>query len=272
MPVHPIALNNQYNHINYLIYCQETGEAAAIDPFDVTLAQQTATQLGLTITKIINTHEHWDHAGRNHQLAENTDAKIYAHKAAAGFIEHIDHMVLPGDTIMIGRNVLLKVLFIPGHTMTHIGLLGEEDDVPFLISGDTLFGAGVGNCGYGGHAPTLYDTVTNILMKLPDETKLYPGHDYLRRNLHFTLYCEPDNIDAKILLSQLPKDLPDGRYFTSIGVEKKINTFMRLSSPQVRDTAAGYRRIYDDEKNELDIFCKLRLIRDNWSPVLLCTQ
>src|SRR5437879_13927220 len=84
--------------------------------------------------------------------------------------------------------------------MSLIGLLPREAQ-PELVCGATLFNAGAGNCHNGGHPERLYDTFVTQLARLPDETRVFPGHEYLARNLEFTLDREPDNPDAAALLA-----------------------------------------------------------------------
>lgn len=258
MPVLATRVGNVYDHVSYLAYCAETGEAAAIDPFHIELMLETARAHGLAITAIVNTHEHWDHAGRNDRIRGETGAKVFAAKAAAGVIETVDTMLNEGDTVTIGKTCALKVLATPGHTMTHISLLGEEEGAPFLLCGDTLFGAGVGNCGFGGHAPTLYETVQRLRAQLDPRTILYPGHDYLARNLAFTLHYEPDNAPAAALLEQVQEK----SRFTSIAEEMQVNLFFRLEIDTVRRELTFDAGSSAD--SDRDVFLALRAARDNW--------
>ncbi|ARR54280.1 hydroxyacylglutathione hydrolase [Rhizorhabdus wittichii DC-6] len=256
MPLLATATGNAFAHVAYLAWCADTGEAAAIDPYQVDLVLETARANGLTITRIVNTHEHWDHAGRNAQLREATGAEVLAPRAAAGVIETVDHMLAEGDEIVVGTSCRLRVIEMPGHTMTHVGLLGEGadrgEDEPFLLCGDTLFGAGVGNVGHGGHGPTLFATVDRLRRTLDPRTRLYPGHDYLARNLGFTLRHEPDNRAARALLETIG---PAPR-FTTMAEEEEINLFFRLDRPAVR-AAFG-------EADREARFLAIRRARDLW--------
>lgn len=260
MPVLVTPLANAYSHISYLVHCDATGEAAAIDPFDVELTLEAARSRGLRITQIINTHEHWDHAGRNEEVRAATGAKVLAAKWAAGVIERIDTYLAAGDMVRVGSAHELEVIETPGHTMTHISLLGEEGGSPFLLCGDTLFGAGVGNCAYGGHAPTLFRTVESLRARLDPETLLYPGHDYLKKNLGFTLAHEPGNEAAKRLVSEAGQELR----FTRLRDELQINLFFRLDSSEVRGRLIEDGQVSSGAGPE-ELFLALRRLRDSWS-------
>ena len=252
-PVH-----NSYSHISYLVCCPETGEAAAIDPYHVELTLETARSNQLRITRIINTHEHWDHAGRNEQLREVIGAKVLVPTAAAGVVEKFDLLLQDGDVVEFG-SVRMEVIDTPGHTMTHISLLGEDEGEPFLLCGDTIFGAGVGNCGYGGHAPTLFRTVDKLRSRLPTKTRFYPGHDYVARNLEFTLRHEPGNRAAADMLEPA-RQKP---IFTTLEDELQINLFLRLESPELLEILAADGSISRGSSRE-EVFLALRRLRDSW--------
>lgn len=259
MRVVPIPLLNVFDHINYLLVCGAKKEAIAVDPYDTPRIIAEVESLGVTITGIVNTHEHWDHAGKNAEMKARTGAAVMAPRAAAGTLQGLDRLLVDGDTISIG-NESVTVRAVPGHTMASIALFGtEEGGTPFVISGDTLFGAGVGNCGYGGHAPTLHETVSSVFALLADETRVYPGHDYLKRNLAFTLSIEPDNAAARALASSLAASDDTAPYFTTIGEERAVNLFLRLASSEVRENLELQAPVRD-----ADVFLAIRARRDHW--------
>ena len=97
----------------------------------------------------------------------------------------VDRGLARGDVIKVGRTVELEVLDTPGHTRSHVCLLAHGD-APALFCGDTLFNAGAGNCHNGGDPGLLYETFVNQLARLPDTTRVFPGHEYMARNLAFT--------------------------------------------------------------------------------------
>ena len=265
MQVVAIPLGNQYDHINYLLACPETRQAVSVDPFDVDRILSELSLRDLRLTAIVSTHEHWDHAGRNALLKSHTGAEVLVPRAAAGTIEHPDRLLSAGDEISVGTSVPLRVLATPGHTMAHISLFGDDEGRPFLICGDTLFGAGVGNCGYGGFAPVLYETIAHVISALPDETIFYPGHDYLRRNLAFTLSIDPENSVARQLAADIERGDIALPYFTTLEIERQINCFLRLDCPAVAshvDDASSVSAAQSESR--LGRFLKLRELRDHW--------
>ena len=263
MLVKQIWTANAYRNFNYLVACPETGEALAIDPLDHEKCLQAAKEAGWEITQILNTHEHRDHTGGNAALVAKTGAKLLAHHNARDKIEGVDRGLAAGDVVKVGKTVELEAMDTPGHTMCHICLRAHGDN-PALFCGDTLFNAGAGNCHNGGHPAELYATFANQLAKLPENTRVYPGHDYMANNLGFTLDREPDNAKAKAMLPDMKAQDPSKALVTTLALEKEINTFFRLQSPSV---IKRLREAFPDLAEQPDpktVFLKLRELRNKW--------
>ncbi|MBV8402665.1 MAG: MBL fold metallo-hydrolase, partial [Gammaproteobacteria bacterium] len=249
-------------NFHYLIACPDTGEALAVDPLEWRMCLSAAVRHGWEITQILNTHEHSDHTGGNAGLKDATKARVLAHAGAAARIGGVDRGLARGDVIKVGKTVELECLDTPGHTMTHICVLSHTEQ-PALFCGDTLFNAGAGNCYNGGSPEALYATFVDQLARLPDSTSVYPGHEYLARNLEFTLDREPDNADAESLLREAKEHDPAATV-TTLGREKLINAFLRLQNPTV---IARLREAFPDLGEKPDartVFVKLRELRNRW--------
>ncbi len=264
MIVEQIWTGNAYRNFNYLIVCPETGEALAVDPLDHEKCLKRAKENGWQITQVLNTHEHGDHIGGNGPMIEATGAKLLAHHNATGRIKGVDRGLAAGDVIRVGKSLELLTLDTPGHTMSHVCVLSKTDQ-PALISGDTLFNAGAGNCHNGGHPSELYETFSRQLAELPDDTRIFPGHDYITNNLRFTLDREPDNERARAVLADLQAAHdPERALVTTLGLEKQINTFFRLTSSSV---IAELRKSFPDlpdEPSPKEVFLRLRELRNSW--------
>lgn len=254
---------NDYRNFHYLIACPETGEALAVDPLDWQRCLEAARARGWQITQVLNTHEHSDHTGGNAGMVAATGAKVLAHAGAAGRIGGVDRGLSRGETIKVGRTVELECLDTPGHTMTHVCVFAHTEQ-PALFCGDTLFNAGVGNCHNGGDPTRLYETFASQIAQLPDSTRVYPGHEYLARNLEFTLDREPDNAAAARTLTLARERNSAAAPVTTLGEEKAINAFFRLSNPSL---IARLRETFpelDQHPDARTVFLKLRELRNRW--------
>jgi hydroxyacylglutathione hydrolase len=234
----------------------------AIDPVDHHRCLAAAEKRGWRITQIVNTHEHGDHVAGNAAMIAATGAKLLAPGNAGQKIKNVDRGLKDGDMVNVGTSVELIVLDTPGHTMCHLALLSTAQP-PVLLSGDVLFNAGVGNCHNGGDPQVLFQTIETKIQHLTDETRVYPGHEYLLNNLAFSLDREPDNPQVKKLLAQLGESYdPDEPLVTTIGLERAINPFLRLGSKTLVDRL---RESFPDmPATRQDVFLRLRQLRDRW--------
>ena len=249
----------------YLLACEKTHEAIAIDPLDHALCLQAAKDKGWTIKTVANTHHHHDHIGGNGPVISATSAKLVAHVEAMDAIPNVDRGLNAGDELKCGE-LTLKIMDTPGHTMSHICLYyeGSDTEMPALFCGDTLFNAGVGRCDFGGEPSILHKTFEEQIFLLSDSVRIYPGHDYIENNLEFTLDREPDNQSAKKLRDKFKSGLDAESFISDIGLEREINVFFRLDEHQVRVGIADSLKIDVNSLDRQKTFICLRGLRDNW--------
>jgi hydroxyacylglutathione hydrolase len=259
MKVVRLYMDNQLRNFNYVIGCEETGQAIALDPLDGDAVLSAAEAEGWQIKLIINTHEHHDHIEGNPVVQSATGAPIWASEHAIGKIPNVARGLVANEVIELG-SIKFKVLPTPGHTSVHVCLLTLSEVTPMLFSGDTLFNACAGNC-FTGDVDDMYETFQRELMPLPDKTLLYPGHDYMKNNLEFSLTWEPNNQDAKFWRDNVKNIGPDNMPTMTLGQERLYNPFLRLKS---RGLIAQLDASGDITSSSREVFKALRLRRDRW--------
>jgi sulfur dioxygenase len=158
----------------YLVACERTRKALLIDPVRDNIARYLAflAYQQLKLDAIVDTHTHADHPTGSFQLRDLAQARLIMHRRAP--VPAVDQHVEHGDSIAVGE-ISLKVLYTPGHTPDSISLYAGER----VFTGDVLLIGGTGRADFaGGDAGQQYDAITQNLFALPDETRVYPAHDY----------------------------------------------------------------------------------------------
>lgn len=250
-------MNNRLRNFNYLLACEDTKQAIALDPLDGDAMLALADQFGWCIKVIINTHEHHDHIEGNPVVRAASGAEIWASEHAFGRIPNMTRGLQENEEIALG-SMKFRVLPTPGHTSAHVCLLTLSEATPMLFSGDTLFNASAGNCFNGGNVDDMFDTFVRELAPLPDETKLFPGHDYMKTNLAFSRTCEPSNQRALYWQDQVASLSPDDMPYMTLGQEREYNPFLRLNSGDLLP------ELKHDQGDDRATFKALRAKRDHW--------
>ncbi len=167
----------------YLIGCEETGQAALIDPVLETAERDLdlVRELGLTLACTIETHIHADHVTGAGRLRALSGSK--AGFPAASGAEFVDFTIAEGQPVAIGE-LLLRPLFTPGHTDDHHAYFIESAGAARVFTGDALLIEGCGRTDFqNGDAATLYRSVHDKIFGLPADTLVYPAHDYNQRHV-----------------------------------------------------------------------------------------
>jgi hydroxyacylglutathione hydrolase len=211
----------------WLVYDDDSGETAVVDPGDAAPVLAEAKRLGWRISQVWNTHWHRDHTGGNLAVKEATGATISG--PASEDIPGRDVALGEGDTIRLGDHVG-RVIAVPGHTLGHIALVFDEDGVAFV--GDTLFAMGCGRLFEG--TPQQMFTSLGRIASLPEETRLYCAHEYTLSNGRFAAHAEPGNADIAARLSAVEKLRSEGAMTvpTTVAAERATNPFVRANDWQ----------------------------------------
>jgi len=174
---------NDSSTYTYLLACEQTGECVLLDPVIDTAERdlQVIQDLGLQLTYTLETHIHADHLTGARKLRALSGSRIAVPKMDE--IACADIGVQEGEAFRVG-NIELRPLFTPGHTDTHHAYLLDNGMQQVLFSGDALLIEACGRTDFqSGDAHTLYYTINNKFFSLPDETLVYPAHDYEGRQI-----------------------------------------------------------------------------------------
>jgi hydroxyacylglutathione hydrolase len=206
----------------WLVHDPVSGETAVVDPGDAGPVLAEAQRRGWTITQVWNTHWHADHTGGNLAVRQATGATISGPANTA--IPGRDVALGEGDSVRIGEHAG-TVIAIPGHTLDHIALIFEDERVAFV--GDTLFAMGCGRL-FEGTPQQMHQSLQRIA-DLPEETRLYCGHEYTLANARFAAHAEPGNEAIADRLSKVERMRADGEITlpTTVAAERATNPFVR---------------------------------------------
>ncbi|HEX4889184.1 MAG TPA: hydroxyacylglutathione hydrolase [Alphaproteobacteria bacterium] len=221
-------LNDNYS---WLVHEPQANVTAVVDTPEIGPILRALDQTGWTLTHILNTHWHPDHAGGNEELKAKTGCQIIGPRAEAKRIPAIDRQVGDGDEVKFGA-ATAKVFDVPGHTAGHIAYWFAEDKAAFV--GDTLFALGCGRL-FEGTAQQMWTSLQK-LMALPPETKVYCAHEYTQSNARFAISVDPDNADLAARVKEIDamraKGIPTVP--SSIGLELATNPFLRPTSQSLQ--------------------------------------
>jgi hydroxyacylglutathione hydrolase len=208
---------------NYLYLLAEGGDAALVDPADPETALDLVRRSGVHPRWIVHTHGHADHSGGSARLRMELGAEVIGHGADAGWFRP-DRDLAGAEVLEMGA-LRLRIHAAPGHTPGSVLLEWRGR----LLTGDTLFWSGCGNCRHGGDPARLAATFRTVFPGLDPRLEVHPGHDYAEPNLAFVLGVEPGNQAAAGRLSAVRAARAAGvePEATELGEETLVNPFLR---------------------------------------------
>jgi len=245
-------LNDNYS---YLIKDTQTDTVAIIDPSEFGPCDKKINQKYKKLDFILNTHHHFDHVGGNKELKKKYGSKILGFERDKKRIPEID-ILLKNDQVFKIGNLSFKTIFIPGHTLGHIAFYLEKEKV--IFTGDTLFYLGCGRV-FEGTYQEMFDSL-NKIKNLPEDTKIYCGHEYTKNNLRFCIKFNPNNNYLKDKKKIIEAKIKDGKPTVPSTIKDEIQTniFLRYDDHDVKDT------LNLKNASDLEIFTKLRELKDNF--------
>jgi hydroxyacylglutathione hydrolase len=220
---------------NYIWTLRDSKCAAVVDPGDARPVLDYLEREQLDLVAILNTHHHADHVGGNAALLGRWKVPVFGPDDER--IREVSHRLKDGARCMLPHfGIEFEVSEIPGHTRSHVAFHGGG----MVFSGDTLFAVGCGRL-FEGTPRQMHDSLSR-LMRLPDDTRVYCGHEYTLSNIRFARAVEPDNPalrDLELNAKQLrERDLPT--LPSTIGQEKRTNPFVRCNEASVIASASRY--------------------------------
>lgn len=216
----------------YLLACPETGEAVLIDPVVETLDRDLGAvqQLGLRLAYALDTHIHTDHISSSCRLRRRTGCKIAV--PAMERLACADVGVAEDRPLRVG-GLTLRPIFTPGHTDTHHCYFLEHGGVQRIFTGDALLIDGCGRTDFqNGNAEALYRSVHEKIFTLPEDTLVYPAHDYQRR--HVSTIAQERERNPR---------LGDGKTLEEF---RHVMAKLNLPYPKKIDTAVSANRLCGD--------------------------
>jgi hydroxyacylglutathione hydrolase len=241
----------------YLVIDEDTRRAGIVDCAEAAPVLRAVAREQITLSAVLPTHHHYDHVGGNRDLlGAEPGLTVYGVDER---IPGLTQRVADGDGIQLG-SLAARVIFIPAHTSGHIAYYFARERAAF--TGDTLFAGGCGRL-FEGDAAMMIRSLSKLAV-LPDDTRIYFGHEYTEKNLRFALTLEPHNAALREkhawAVEQVRRGSPTTP--TTIGSEKATNPFLRWTSPELRRTLK--QRFPDLPMDDVSVFAKTRALKDEF--------
>jgi hydroxyacylglutathione hydrolase len=242
------------DNYTFLLWSADTLEAAVVDPGEAEPVVAAIEDKGLRLTHILCTHHHWDHvAGVEALAARWPHLRVVASRVDAPRVEGVTDVIDPGDAVTVCglRGVTLDVSC---HTRGHIAFLFGDA----LFCGDSLFLAGCGRF-FEGDAADMLRALRRVAA-LPDETRLYCGHEYSLANLAFACAVAPRNADAAAKLAWATQQRALGlpTIPSTLGEERAYNPFLRWDQPEIQAATAAQAPV--------EVLAQVRAMRSAFKP------
>ncbi|MDA9146913.1 hydroxyacylglutathione hydrolase [bacterium] len=229
------------DNYSYLIIDENKNDACVVDPSDAKPIINFVEKENINLKYILNTHHHFDHIGGNIELKKKYDSIVVGYKYDAERIPEINVLV-EDNQIWKEDNFEAKIIHIPGHTAGHIAFYFFNEKI--IFTGDTLFSLGCGKI-FEGTYKEMFESLSKI-KKLPEDTKIYCGHEYTLQNSKFCIKHDPQNQDLQKKITKinekLKKNVPT--IPSILKDEKECNIFLRAKN--------------------VESFSKLRDLKDNF--------
>ena len=243
------------DNYSYIIFDERTLSAAVIDPSEADPIINQVEQNNLVLKYIFNTHHHYDHVGGNQKLKEKYSCKVVGFEKDKHRIPDIDIGLKDNEK---WKNELFEceIKHIPGHTSGHICIYIKKLNA--LFTGDTLFSLGCGRI-FEGTYEEMYQSL-NKLKKFPNDTKIYCGHEYTKKNSDFCLSIDKNNLNLVRKIEKINKNINNGMPTipSILADELSCNIFLRSNNLDIQ------KQLGINSSDPIETFAKLRDLKDNF--------
>ena len=229
------------DNYSYLIIDENKNNACVVDPSEAKPIINFIEKENINLKYILNTHHHFDHIGGNIELKEKYDSIVVGYKYDAERIPEINVLV-EDNQIWKEDNFEAKIIHIPGHTTGHIAFYFFNEKI--IFTGDTLFSLGCGKI-FEGTYKEMFESLSKI-KNLPEDTKIYCGHEYTHQNSKFCIEHDSQNQDLQKKITKINEKLKNNvpTIPSILKDEKECNIFLRAKN--------------------VESFSKLRDLKDNF--------
>ncbi len=245
------------NYIWMIRGIADPAQVAVVDPGDPAPVLARLRDQGLVLAAVLVTHHHADHVGGAARLVETSGCAIFG-PARERLPLAVRRLAGGERACLASLGLEFEVLDVPGHTAGHIAFYGHGA----LFCGDTMFSAGCGRL-FEGTAEQMLDSLETFA-RLPDDTRVFCGHEYTLANLRFAATVETGNPDVADY-SRKAADLRASGHPTlpsTIGLEKRVNPFLRSRLENVKLSAE--RRAGRSLSNPVAVFAEIRSWKDTF--------
>ncbi|MEM7526741.1 MAG: hydroxyacylglutathione hydrolase [Pseudomonadota bacterium] len=228
MPVEIVTVPCRSDNYAYLVRDEASGDVALVDAPEVAPIQAALDDWGWTLSQIWLTHHHDDHTAG--VAALRPGARVIGNTEDRARLPELDKEISEGDSFTLGQTTI-GVIDVSGHTIGHIAFHLADDAAVFTA--DSLMALGCGRVFEGTHE-MMWESLSK-LAALPDETRVYSGHNYGRANGRFARSVEPENKALAERIARIEAADAAGTPIvpSTMAEEKATNPFLRATDPDL---------------------------------------
>ena len=231
MPAEIVTVPCRTDNYAYLVHDTGSGKTALVDAPEAAPIVAALEDRGWSLDEIWLTHHHADHTDAVPELTARYGAAVAGHVRDLGRLPPLDREVSEGERLILGETAA-RVVDVSGHTIGHVAFVLDDDHAAFTA--DSLMALGCGRVFEGTHK-MMWESLSK-LMELPEDTRIYSGHNYGQANGRFARSIEPDNAALGERIARIEAADAEGRPIvpSTLAEERATNPFLRAREPSVK--------------------------------------